>query len=196
MKVTLHYNDFTIDVFDDTAFNQTAESLTSYDKVIQVDKDKPYAPNSQHAIRIYKGNNLIGSAIVLASGGGTGVHDDTVFIDEDNLIIRCCNKVFSLKLPGLETNWVTEADWATCFSLHKYQDTYISHGETSIVRIDKTGKILWSYSGADIFVCLEKGNPFEMFDTYIALTDFNGSTYKINYDGKTIEHNKSDYYSK
>lgn len=196
MKVSLQHNDLTIELCDDAAFNHTADSPTSYDKVIQMDKDKLYSPNSQHAIKIYKDKNLIGNAIILASGGGTGVYYDAALIDDDNLIIRCCNKVFSLTLPDLKTNWVTEADWATCFSLHKYQDTYISYGETSITRIDKTGKILWSYSGADIFVCLYEGTPFEMFDTYIALTDFNGSTYKIDYNGKTIDHNESDYYSK
>ena len=196
MTVTLQHNDLTIEIFDDTAFNQTVDSPTSYDTVIQFDKDKPYSPNSQHAIKIYKDNNLIRSAIILASGGGTGVHDDTALIDDDNIIIRCCNKVFSLTLPDLETNWVTEADWATCFSLHKYQDTYISHGETSIARIDKTGNIVWSYGGADIFVCLYEGNPFEMHDTYIALTDFNGSTYKIDYDGKSLDYNESDYHKK
>jgi hypothetical protein len=196
MTVTLQHNDLKIELSDDPAFNQTAGSPTSYDKVIQVDKDKPYSPNSQHAIKIYMDNNLISSAIILASGGGTGVYDDTALIDEDNLIIRCCNKVFSLTLPDLETNWVTEADWATCFSLHKYQDTFISYGETSIARIDKTGKILWSYGGTDIFVCLYERTPFEMFETYIALTDFKGSTYKIDYDGNTIDRNESDYYSK
>lgn len=182
----------TIVLFDDSAFNQTADSPTTYDKVIQAEKDKEYSPTSQHALKIFKDNNLIGSAIILASGGGTGVHGDTALIDNDNLVIRCCNKVFSLTLPDLKINWTTEVDWATCFSIHKYQDTYISHGETSIVRIDKSGKILWSYGGADIFVCLEEGNPFEMFDNYIALTDFNGSTYKIDYNGKTFDHQESD----
>ncbi len=33
-----------------------------------------------------------------------------------------------------------------------------------------------------------------MHDTYIALTDFNGSTYKIDFDGKTLDHYESDYY--
>ncbi len=196
MATTLRHKDLTIELFDDSAFTQTLDSPTSYEKVLQADKDKPYSPTSQHAIKIYRDNSLINSAIILASGGGTGIHDDTALIDEDNLIMRCCNKVFSLTLPDLKTNWVTEADWATCFSLHKYQDTFISYGETSIARIDKTGKILWSYGGADIFVCLYEGTPFEMFDTHIALTDFNGSTYKIDYDGKTIDYNKSDYYNK
>jgi len=196
MAITLRHKDLTIEIFDDSAFNQTADSPTRYDKVLQADKDKQYSPTSQHAIKVYQGNNLVSSGIILATGGGTSVHKDTALIDNDNLIIRCCNKLFNLTLPDLVTNWMTEPDWATCFSIHKYQDTYISHGETSIARIDKAGKILWSYGGADIFVCLEEGEPFEMHDTYITLTDFNGSTYKIDYDGKTIEHNESDYYSK
>jgi hypothetical protein len=194
MTVTLQHNDLTIELSDDSAFNQTTDSPTSYDKVIQADKDVQYSPTSQHAIKIFKHNNFISSGIILATGGGTGVHSDTALIDDNNLIIRCCNKLFSLSLPNLETNWVTEPDWATCFSIHKYQDTYISHGETSIARIDKSGKILWSYGGADIFVCLYEGNPFEMHDTYIALTDFNGSRYKIDYDGNSLDYQKSDYH--
>lgn len=194
MTVNLQHNDLMIELSDDSAFNQTADSPSSYDKVIQADKDKQYAPTSQHAIKIYQGNIPICSAIILASGGGTCVHSDTALIDDGNLIIRCCNKLFSLSLPDLETNWVTEPDWATCFSIHKYQDTYISHGETSIARIDKSGKIIWKYGGADIFVCLYEGNPFEMHDTYIALTDFNGSTYKVDYDGNSIDYKESNYY--
>lgn len=191
MAVILNHKDFTIELLDDSGFNQTPDSPTRYEKVIQADKDRQYSPTSQHSIKLYKDNNLINSAIILATGGGTVVHNDTALIDDNNLIVRCCNKVFSLTLPNLETNWVIEADWATCFSLHKYQDTYISHGETSIARIDKSGKFLWSYGGADIFVCIYDGNPFEMHDSHIALTDFNGNTYQIDYDGKTINYNKS-----
>ena len=150
MTVTLQHNDLRIELSDDSAFNQTADSPIIFDKVIQADKDIQYSPTSQLAIKIFKDNIFIKSAIILATGGGTGVHSDTALIDDDSLIIRCCNKLFSLSLPNLETNWVTEPDWATCFSIHKYRDTYISHGETSIARIDKSGKILWSYGGADI----------------------------------------------
>jgi len=192
MTVILRHNDLKIELFDDSAFNQTADSPTSYSKVIQADKDKQYSPTSQHAIKIYRDNCLISSAIILATGWGTGVYSDTALIDDDNLIIRCCNKLFSLTLPNLVIDWVTEPDWVTCFSIHKYQDTYISHGETSIARIDKAGKTLWSYGGADIFVCLEEGEPFKMHDKYIALTDFNGRTYKIDYDGNSINYKEPD----
>jgi alpha-tubulin suppressor-like RCC1 family protein len=194
MAVFLHHNELTVEVFDDAAFTQSADSPTSYDKVIQVESDKQYSPNSQHAIKVYKDERIIKTAIILASGGATGVHEDTALIDQGNLIIRCCNKLFSLSLPDLNTNWVTEPDWATCFSIHKYQDTYITHGEMSIARIDNTGKILWSYGGADIFVCLHEGNPFEMHDDFIELTDFNGSKYRIDYNGETVNYEQSDYH--
>lgn len=195
MTITFQHYEFTIELSEDDAFVQSADSPTHYDNVIQVDGDQQYLPTSQHAIKIYRDNNLLNSAIILATGGGTGVQRDTALIDDNNLVIRCCNKLFSLTIPDLSINWTTEVDWATCFSIHKYQDTYISHGETSIARIDKYGQILWSYSGADIFVCLNEGSPFEMFDTYIALTDFNGSTYKIDFEGKTIDYIASDYHS-
>jgi hypothetical protein len=89
---------------------------------------------------------------------------------------------------------MTEADWATCFSVHKYQDTFITHGETSIARIDRNGNKLWCYGGADIFVRLEEGNPFKLHENYIELMDFNGSAYKIDYNGKTINYNESNYH--
>ncbi|HEY0067256.1 MAG TPA: hypothetical protein VGB46_07835 [Flavisolibacter sp.] len=195
MAIFLQHNDLSVEVFDDDAFRQTSASPTSYDKIIQADTDKEYSPNSQHAIKIYRDDKAIRTAIVLASGGGTGVHEDTALIDEGNLVIRCCNKVFNLSLPELEINWVTEADWATCFSIHKYGDTYITHGELAIARIDRTGRILWKHGGADIFVCLYEGNPFEMHDDHIALTDFNGNKYKIDYNGEHISYEPSDYHT-
>src|SRR3569832_2464083 len=94
MKITLQHNEFTIEVFDDSVFARTVDSPTSYDTVIQEDKDKQYSPTSQHAIKIFKESNLIGSGIILASGGATGVYSDMALIDNENLIIRCSNKVF------------------------------------------------------------------------------------------------------
>jgi hypothetical protein len=193
--ISFQHKEFTIELFDDDAFVQSVDSPTHYDNVIQVDGDQQYLPTSQHAIKIYRDNNLFNSAIIVATGGGTSVQRDSALIDDNNLVIRCCNKLFSLTIPDLSINWTTEVDWATCFSIHQYWDTYISHGETSIARIDKSGRILWSYSGSDIFVCLHEGNPFEMYDNYIALTDFNGSTYRIDYDGKTIDYSASDYHA-
>ncbi|MBO9202791.1 MULTISPECIES: hypothetical protein [Niastella] len=186
MKTALQYKHLTIEVFDDSSFTQTSDSPTSYDKIYQSEKGKEFVPVSQHAIIVYSDHVKTTSAILLATAGATSVTPDSVLLDNDNLIARCCNTVFCLALPDLNLNWMIEADWATCFSIHNYQDSYITHGETSIARIDRKGDLLWSYSGADIFVCLEEGTSFEMHDNYIELTDFNGRKYKIDFNGETI----------
>lgn len=185
MKITLQHEDFTIEAFDDSSCI-ASDSPASYDKIYRPDKD--YEPVSQHAILVYHDGVKTASAILLAVAGATSVTSDSLLIDGDNLIARCCNTVFCLTLPELNLNWMTEADWATCFSIHKYQDSYITHGETSVARIDRKGNVLWSYGGADIFVCLEEGISFEMYDNHIKLTDFNGSKYEIDYNGETISY--------
>lgn len=185
MKITLKYNDLIIEVFDDPV---ASESLSAYDNIYQTSKDKPYSPSSQHAILVYKGNVIISSAILFGTAGATTVTSDSFFIDLDNLIIRCSNNLFSLALPDLSLNWITEVDWVTCFSIQKYVDTFISHGEVSISRIDRNGNVLWCYGGADIFVCLYEGDPFVMHKSYIALTDFNGGKYSISYNGETLSY--------
>ena len=196
MTITLQRKDLIVELSDEESIDLSEDSVTAFDKVIQANKDIELPPTSEHFIRIYKDNNLLKSAIIQATGGATSIQTDSALIDEDNLIIRCCNKLFSLSLPELEINWAIEPDWATCFSIYKYKDTYISHGEASIARISRDGKILWSFGGADIFVCLYEGNPFQMHETFIALTDFTGSTYRIDYDGNSFDYWQSDYYNR
>ena len=120
MTLTLRHKDWTIEVFDDSAFTNSPDSPTSYAKVYQSDSDEEYLSISQTAIIVYRDNTKITSAILLAVAGATSVTTDSAVIDNDNLITRCCNTVFSLTLPDLTLNWMTVADWATCFSIHKY----------------------------------------------------------------------------
>jgi hypothetical protein len=44
MAVFLHHNEFSVEVFDDATFTRSVESPTSYDIVIQDEKDKAYSP--------------------------------------------------------------------------------------------------------------------------------------------------------
>jgi hypothetical protein len=187
MAVTLQHNGLRIEVFDDPAFTQSPDSATTYDHIYQPDKDHEYRPASQHAIVVYKEDVKLASAILLAVAGATSVTDDAVIIESDNLITRCCNVIVSLTIPDLKLNWMTEADWATCFSIHRYQQDFITHGETSVSRLHSNGEILWSFSGADIFLMLDGTSSFNMYDDHIALRDFNGGAYKIDYNGKEID---------
>ena len=188
MMVNLKHNDLTIEFFDDSSYVvNTIDSPTQYDVIYNTDNFADHDFPTKHAIKVFKGGQLIKSAILLGAGGATSINSEAALVDSENLVIRCSNQVFSLTLPELNLNWQINPDWATCFSIHKYQDTYIVHGEMSISRIDRTGKVLWNYSGADIFVCLYEGTPFEMHEDFISMTDFNGTKYRINYEGKSID---------
>jgi len=182
ITVTLDYKEYTIELFDE----QLHGNEVVYDNIYQPEKGREYQPVSQTGIIVYKDGVKISSALLLAVAGATSVSTDSVCIHNDNLLTRCCNIIFSLSLPGLKLNWMTEADWATCFSIYPYKDDFITHGEVDIARIDANGKIIWQFSGADIFVNLKDDIAFEMYDNHIALTDFNGGKYTIDYDGNEI----------
>lgn len=195
MTVTLQHNDLTIEVFDDSSYVvNSIDSPTQYDVIYNGDNYDDHDFPTRHAIKVFTDQQLIKSAVLLGTGGATVISSNAALVDDENLIIRCSNQVFSLTLPELNKNWQVKPDLATCFSIHKYQDTYIVHGETSISRIDRMGKILWSYGGADIFVCLYEGSPFEMHEDFISMTDFNGSKYKIDYDGNSISYVESGFH--
>jgi hypothetical protein len=162
----------------------STDSSTCYDIVYNSDKCDKHDFPTTHGIKIFKEGQLYKSAILLGVGGATGISSDAALIDNNNLAIRCSNHLYSLTLPELELNWRIQPDWATCFSVHKFQDSYIVYGETSISRISRDGNILWNFSGWDIFVSLFESAAFEMHDEYIALTDFNGTKYKFDYSGK------------
>lgn len=186
MAVSLQHNGFTIDLFDDSLFIQSADSLTTYNYIYHHPNNEAYKPVSKHGIVVSKNEVKLASAILLGYAGATSVSDDAIIIDDNNLVTRCCNMLFSLAIPGLTLNWMTEADWATCFSVHQYGDTYITHGEVSIKRIDRNGNTIWEFSGADIFVTMDGDLSFDLHDDYIALKDFIGNSYKIDYNGAII----------
>jgi hypothetical protein len=192
LELSLQYQDYTIELFDDTTYTgDPGISAVHYDLIYTSKEDAEYILPTKHGIKVYSGTQLLKSAILSEAGGATGITTGAALLDDGNLVIRCSNKVYSLTLPELKINWVTETDRATCFSIHKYKGTYITHGELQVARIDKTGKILWSYRGADIFVCMYDGTPFEMFEDYIILTGFNGSKYTIDYDGNTLGYEEA-----
>ena len=187
-------NDLSIEVFNDSSFLLGSDSPTTYEKVYQYDHDAHYVPSSKHAVIVYQKDKLISSAILLGHAGATGIHGDGAFILEESLIVRCSNIVFSLSLPRLDLNWMVKADTVTCFSIYEYQNTIITHGEVSVSRINKNGETQWEFGGRDIFIRLDARSSFTLQNDHIKLLDFIGYDYRIDYNGKLLEHAKSEFY--
>ncbi len=76
--------------------------------------------------------------------------------------------------------------FGSVFSLNKFGDDYIVHGEIEIARYDSDFNKIWSFSGRDIFTSITGKTAFEMSETSIKLYDFQDNYYEIDYNGKEV----------
>lgn len=70
-------------------------------------------PTSKQGVKICQDDQIINSCILIGSGGATGIHQNSSLLDNDQLIVCCCDTVFCLTLIELELKWKTRADQAT-----------------------------------------------------------------------------------
>ncbi|MEK6256314.1 MAG: hypothetical protein N2C13_03225, partial [Chloroflexota bacterium] len=132
---------------------------------------------SKHAVNIQdKQGSPISSCILLSSGGGPGIHENTAITHDDSIIIAVGAFLACLSVPSLKLKWETQADEGTCFGVHHstIKQCYISHGELEISRLNYDGEIEWKFSGKDIFT----GELNIVGDT-IEVSDFNNENYAI-----------------
>lgn len=180
------YKGLTIEVLDEPTYKfGSADNNFTYSKHYFGDGATKY-PTSKHGIKIYQEDQIIDSCIVIGSGGATGIHQNSSILDNEKLLISCCDTIFCLTLPSLELKWKTQADQATCFQIFKQQDDYIVHGELQVAKLDKDGKIKWEFGGTNIFVSIDNEEEFKIENDGILLTDFGKTKYKIDFDGNLI----------
>jgi outer membrane protein assembly factor BamB len=189
MTLRKTFKDFPVDIFDDTLYDPTsADNVRQYNKLYSDKEYDDYLYLTRHGIQIYKGKELINSACLVSGGGKTGIHETGLLIDNNKLLICCGNSIFCLTLPDLELDWRTKADDATCFEIFKYKDAYIVHGELEISRVDKSGKIVWKFSGSDIFTTANGKDTFEIRDDKVKAINWEGIVYELDInDGKVLD---------
>lgn len=185
--LTFNVIQYTLTVKDATS--QDLDNLSGFDAVYI--NDDGYKPTSMQAVHLHCDGVPLKSILLGATGGGTGVYDNTALLDNDRLVTCCSDTVFCLSATGLDLLWKTKADTATCFAVYQYQHDYIVHGELEISRLDREGSIVWQQSGADIFVTLEGNSDIILYEDNIVAMDFEHSKYVFDYDGKTISYTKA-----
>lgn len=179
------YENLIIEVLDEPTYKfGSADNNFNYAKHHFGDGGQE-SPTSKHGIRIFQIDQEISNCIIIGSGGATGVHQNSSLVDNDQLLICCCDTVFCLTLPCLDLQWKTQADQATCFQIFKQEGNYIIHGEIQITKLGKDGQIKWEFGGADIFVSIDDGG-FTLESDGILLVDFAKTKYKIDFAGKLL----------
>lgn len=86
-------------------------------------------------------------------------------------------------INGRIINTKTTDMFGSVFSLNKFGDDYIVHGEIEIARYNSNLNKLWSFSGKDIFASVTGKTAFEMSENSIKLYDFQDNYYEIDYNG-------------
>jgi len=182
------YKEFNLVITNDELYSfRSTGNATNYNHVYINEEDKAYSNLSQRSIQLIKNGKVQTNAIVLCSGGGTGIHEQCCVLDNDTLLICCGDSVFCLELPLLRLQWQTKVDMATCFEIVKHADGYIVHGELEISRLNNAGEIVWSLGGPDIFVTLDGSSAFKVANDIVYATVWIGITFEVNaYTGQII----------
>ncbi|MBI1185464.1 hypothetical protein GC194_14430 [bacterium] len=111
----------------------------------------------------------------------------SVKIDSDNLIMSLGLNFVSIDLNELKLNWKIEPDMAEVFEFYDLENDYLLRGEVGIHRIDKSGRVKWTFSATDIWVNMEGRPEVEITENSIKFLDFNSNEYEIDFDGKEIK---------
>ena len=190
---TLKFDIYDIELINDSTYTiGSADNNFNYDFVYHDNESLEYRPFN-HGVKLYKDGQLIKSAVVCAVGGATGISENSVIIDQDNILICCADKLFCLKLPELTLNWITQTDLATCFGVYKADNGIFTHGELNVTRLDKKGNVIWQTGLRDIIVNIDyEKSCFILYDNFIELLDFNSNKYQLDFNGNFINETLSE----
>jgi hypothetical protein len=112
----------------------------------------------------------------------------SVKIDNNNLILSLGLNIVSIDLIEVKLNWKLEPDMAEVFEFYDLNNDFLLRGEVGIHRIDKSGKVKWTFSASDIWVNMEGLPEVEIGKNSIKLLDFNSDEYEIDFDGNEIKN--------
>lgn len=153
----------------------SADNLRYFEKELLLNDDDGYVV-SQHSVELNRPGGSQSSCILMAGGGGMGVHEASAVAHQNSLIIAVGDSICSLRIPDLDIQWKLKADLVTCFGVYHSirHECYISHGEPEISCVSYFGDVRWRKSGKDIFT-----GELKMGEDSLTVSDFNNEKYKI-----------------
>ena len=180
----LNYKNFEIEIFNDGSFAlHSADNTSSYKNVYYSDNDDF---NNKIAVRTFENSQEISNAIICENGTTNGLTENSFIINDNKIWICISNKIYCLEIPSLKLIYHKKLDSVTNFTIYKFKDDFIIHGELEIFRITQLGDIKWSFSGKDIWVNIEGKQEVEIKDDRIKLIDFENNEYEIDFNGIEI----------
>lgn len=185
--LTLFSNDYEIHIRNELIYGTDPEKSTPDFGTLYNFCGDQYQPSAQHSVHVYRHGQLLKQCLLNGTNGATSVHEHSAVVHNDRILVCCGNRICSLSIPQLNLEWSLEADPATCFGVHCYNDAIIVHGELNMTRITPQGSVNWSVSGADIFTDVTGTDSLRFYDNHFEVCDFSENIYTISYDGISLK---------
>jgi hypothetical protein len=183
--MVLANNRFTVEVKRDTQYTLFSTDNQYYDYIINTED---YSRNDYICVYCITVNNNTDSYKIAIIARGYGQFDNCAILDEDRLVVLADNYMVLFNLSTRKLDNMKEViDFGTGMEIYTFDGGYIINGEIDIIKVDKSGNKIWSFSGRDIWVTLNGEDALQINGNKLILTDFNGDTYKIDKYGKEIK---------
>lgn len=185
----IDYKNFEIELLYDSNNNSNLNSIIkSKNSQINFDSEKENVVyKSRHYIVVKEFGIEISNITIYQTNNISGIFEDTFIIEDDKIWVISDNTIYCVEIPSLKLIWHKEFDLVTNISIHKLRNDFIVRGELLIFRISKSGKIIWSFGGRDIWFNPEGYNELTIEENTIRLFDFQSNEYVLNFDGNQIE---------
>ncbi len=179
----------TTEIAIDESFPSDANFESRYDIIINLDD----RPRNDFSKAYFIGVKLRDREYSAAMIGDRNCWDTRCAIIEDEQLtvlqgwrvtqfdIRTASVIRSIELDTTAPN----------FEIYKVGTGYLIYGETAVTMLDKELKLLWSFSGRDIFVSATGKTSFEIKADRICLYDFEDNYYELDYQGHIIHIERS-----
>lgn len=175
---------YEIEITKDNQYTLFSADNKSYNHVFKMER---YIRNDYvSAYSVSVSSSAIDYRIAII-GRGYGSVENCAVLEDDRLVILIDNYMafFDLITQNLELK-IKVIDFGTGIELYPFDDGYIVNGEVDVIKVDKLGNKIWSFSGRDIWVRPNGESSISIQRDSLLLTDFEGYEYHLDKWGKEI----------
>ena len=175
---------YEIDITKDNQYTLFSVDNKFYNHVFQIEE---YSRNDY----VYAYSVLVRSLVIEYKiafiGRGYGSVENCAVLEDNTLVILIDNYLVFIDL--ITQNLLLKIkviDFGTGIEIYAFDDGYIVNGEVDIIKVDKLGNKIWSFSGGDVWVRPDGESSISIQRDKLLLTDFEGYEYHLNRLGKEI----------
>jgi len=120
-------------------------------------------------------------------GRAYGSVENCAVLEDGMLVMLVDNYLIFFNLINQELEKKIQVlDYGTGIEMYPFDDGYIINSEIDIIKVDKFGRKIWSFSGQDIWVRPNGESSIKILDEGLLLIDWEGHNYHLNKWGKDI----------